>query len=262
MPQTSAIHISASATHYDKESSHYDTFNEENSLSTNQLIEHILQKYKVKTVLDLTCGTGSQVFYLVKHGYEVTGVDINNKMLAIAERKARGQFVNVDFVLGDVRTTQCGNYDAVITVFNAIGHLTKSDFVKALTNISTNLNEGGLYIFDIFNLDFLLEKDNITKLTMDIQKQDGDVLAREIQYSTINEAGVLTSYDIYHQQKVSMEPVISTAFQTLQTYTANQLKRLLEENSFEVLDICSMDGTKFIETETERLLVVAKKNKV
>lgn len=124
------------------------------------------------------------------------------------------------------------------------------------------MNEGGLYIFDIFNLDFLLEKDNITKLTMDIQKQDGDVLAREIQYSTINEAGVLTSYDIYHQQKVSMEPVISTAFQTLQTYTANQLKRLLEENSFEVLDICSMDGTKFIETETERLLVVAKKNKV
>lgn len=260
MPKNPAAHVSASATHYDKESSHYDAFNEENSLSTNQLIERILQKYKAKTVLDLTCGTGSQVFYLVKHGYEVTGVDINKKMLTIAENKAREQRVDVKFVLGDVRISQCGKYDAVITVFNAIGHLTKSDFAKALINISTNLNEGGLYIFDIFNLEFLLEKDNITKLTIDIQKQDADVLAREIQYSTINEAGVLASYDIYHQQKVSMEPVISTAFQTLQTYTASQLKRLLAENSFEVLDICSIDGTKLIETETERLLVVAKKN--
>ena len=32
----------------------------------NQVIEQILQKYDVKSVLDLTCGTGSQVFFLEK----------------------------------------------------------------------------------------------------------------------------------------------------------------------------------------------------
>jgi hypothetical protein len=121
------------------------------------------------------------------------------------------------------------------------------------------LNDGGLYIFDIFNLDFLLQGDNITKLTMDIQKQDEDVLAREIQYSTINEAGTLASYDIYHRQKGHEEPEISTAFQTLQVYSASQLKTLLEEAGFEVLDICGIDGTRLIEEETNRLLVVSSK---
>ncbi len=259
MNQNSAVHVSALASHYDKESVHYDAFNEAGSLATNQLIEQILKQHQVKTVLDLTCGTGSQVFYLLKHGYDVTGVDINEKMIAIAQNKAEKKGFSTQLLLGDIRTTQVGKFDAVVTIFNAIGHLTKSDFKKALGNIQTNLNDGGLYIFDIFNLDFLLQGDNITKLTMDIQKQDEDVLAREIQYSTINEAGTLASYDIYHRQKGHEEPEISTAFQTLQVYSASQLKALLKETGFEVLDICSIDGARLIEEETERLLVVARK---
>jgi hypothetical protein len=83
----------------------------------------------------------------------------------------------------------------------------------------------------------------------------------EIQYSTINEYGTLASYDIYHQQRACEEPVISTAFQTLQVYSAAQLKRLLEDNGFELLNLCSIDGAKLIEKETERLLVVAAKTR-
>ncbi|MDF1678860.1 MAG: methyltransferase domain-containing protein [Legionellaceae bacterium] len=260
MAQTPAVHVSALASHYNKESAHYDAFNEEGSVASNQLIEQLLKQHQVKTVLDLTCGTGSQVFYLLQRGYKVTGVDINEKMLAIAQNKAEQKNLSVEFLLGDMRTTEVGQFDAVVTIFNAIGHLTKSDFKKALGNIQSNLHESGLYIFDIFNLDFLLQGDNITKLTMDIQKQDGDVLAREVQYSTINEAGTLASYDIYHRQKGHDEPEISTSFQTLQVYSASQLKALLKEAGFEVLEICSIDGTQLIEEETERLLVVARKD--
>lgn len=68
-----ASHTTAKASHYNKESEHYDKFNEENSKLINHTIENILKKYNVKTVLDLTCGTGSQVFWLTKCGYEVTG---------------------------------------------------------------------------------------------------------------------------------------------------------------------------------------------
>ena len=41
-------------------SAHYDAFNEKDSEATNCLIESMLKKHKVKSVLDLTCGTGSQ----------------------------------------------------------------------------------------------------------------------------------------------------------------------------------------------------------
>jgi len=52
-------HRSATSSHYNKEVQYYDYLNEKNSKLINHFIEKILEKYDVKTVLDLTCGTGS-----------------------------------------------------------------------------------------------------------------------------------------------------------------------------------------------------------
>ena len=46
-------HYSAKPSHYDKEAGHYDAFNEENSKLVNRILESMLNKYGVKTVLDL-----------------------------------------------------------------------------------------------------------------------------------------------------------------------------------------------------------------
>jgi ubiquinone/menaquinone biosynthesis C-methylase UbiE len=57
--------------------------------AVNKNIEKTLKQAKAKTVLDLTCGTGSQVFWLNKRGFEVTGADINSKMLRVAKIKPK-----------------------------------------------------------------------------------------------------------------------------------------------------------------------------
>lgn len=92
-----------------------------------------------------------------------------------------------------------------MSIFNAIGHLTIDDFKKALKNIHSNLKPGGLFIFDNFNFDYLTHKDNITLLTMDIIKQEADTTSREIQFSTIDDSGILASYDTYIRQKEKKE---------------------------------------------------------
>ncbi len=253
-------HTSAKPSHYTKEASTYDAFNEKNSAEINQLIEKILKQHRVKTVLDLTCGTGSQVFWLSKRGYHVVGSDINAKMLALAKEKAQKQKRDIEFIKGDMRTLKAGQFDAAITIFNAIGHLTKQDFEKAIQNIYANLNNRGLYIFDIFNLNYLLKDDNITKLTMDLQKNSGNTLAREIQYSTISTDGVLASYDIYISQVGNEAPKTSKAMQTLQVYSANQLKEMLHKNGFKVARQCKVDGSRLSEYKTERIVTVAIKN--
>ena len=252
-------HVSASASHYDQEAKHYDAFNEIKSAQTNQIVEKFLQNYDVKTVLDLSCGTGLQVFWLAKLGYEVVGVDINHKMLEIAKNKAEKQNLSVPLEQGDMRSYQGGKFDAVITIHSAIGHLTQEDFELAIQNIRNNLNANGLYIFDIFNFDYLSHEDNITKLTIDWQKRNGDTIAREIQYSTISQSGVLASYDIYHEQVDLSSPKITTAFQTLQVYSATQLQEILVRNGFEVMQQVGMDGTSFNPKETERILTVARR---
>jgi 2-polyprenyl-3-methyl-5-hydroxy-6-metoxy-1,4-benzoquinol methylase len=252
------LHVSAKPAHYNKESKSYDAFNDDNSKIINNTIEYILKRYQVKSVFDLTCGTGSQVFYLSERGYDVVGSDINLKMLNIAKKKAQQKNIAIKFIKGDMRTTIAGHFDAVVTIFNAIGHLTKSDFEKAIKNIYNNLKNSGIYIFDIFNLAYLLDADNITNLTIDWQRMIDNKKIREIQFSTIDEEGTLASYDLYCTQEGTQKPRFSRSFQTLQVYTREQLKKMLEENGFEVLSQSAIDGSEIIENESDRILTVAR----
>jgi ubiquinone/menaquinone biosynthesis C-methylase UbiE len=52
--------------------------------------------------LDLTCGTGSQVFYLIKRGYKVVGSDFSPALLAIAREKTQKENILVTFKEGDI----------------------------------------------------------------------------------------------------------------------------------------------------------------
>lgn len=196
---------------------------------------------------------------MAKHGFEIVGSDINAKMLQVAKNKAADKKLNLKFIKGDMRTAQIGEFDAAITIFNAVGHLTKGDFEKAIRNIHSNLKTHGLYIFDIFNLNYLLHGNNITQLTIDWQETTGDTKIRDIQYSTINGEGVLASYTTHYEQYDSRKPKISKSSQTLQVYTAPQLKEMLHRNGFKVIRQCGVDGTRFSGNKTERVLTIGKK---
>ena len=125
---------------YSKLSEYYDVLSQGNDDSKNRTIEGLLKEHKVKTVLDLTCGTGSQVFWLAKHGYKVTGADFSPALLEIARAKAEKEKIDVTLIEGDMRTINVGEFNAVVTIFNAIGHLTKADLEKAMRNINKNYN--------------------------------------------------------------------------------------------------------------------------
>lgn len=252
-------HATAQSSHYDKAAEHYDAFNEKKSRTINQTILNILKEHAITSILDMTCGTGSQVFYLAKQGFDVVGSDINESMLSVARKKAAKENLDIQFIQGDMCSLQVGQFNAAITIFNAVGHLTKNDFEKAMQNIGTNLKKGGLYIFDIFNLSYLLEGNNITKLTIDWQEITQSTKIRDVQYSTINNEGTLASYTIHSEQHGSEQPKISESEQTLQIYTAQQLKDMLHKNGFDTILQCDVDGSAFDEINTERILTIARK---
>jgi len=247
---------------YDKDNEFEELFHKDttNEKVTNRTIERLLKKYKVKTVLDLTCGTGSQVFHLLKRGFKVTGSDISKGMLKIAKRKAKQEKIEIKFLHGDMRTINVGNFDAAITIFNAIGHLTKAGFSKTMRNIHRNLNDGGIYIFDIINLNYVLDNDNIMKMSMERIGNSGNIKVRELQHSIIDNSGILTSYTTFYSQKAKQSPKIASKNTiTLQLYTADELRKILNKNGFKVLHQCALDGSKFNEKKTERIVTIAKK---
>jgi len=245
---------------YQEQPQYFDVFNtDETTEAKNSVIEKILAKHHVKTVLDVTCGTGSQVFYLKQHGYQVVGSDFSPELIKIARQKALKQNVNVQFLDGDMRTVQTGQFDAVISIFNAIGHLTKPDFLQALANINKNLHDGGLYVFDIFNLNAMTEK-VVHDLAMDWHKTVGDDNIHKTQYSTIDKAnGQLTSYNSYEITNGAGTLTKFKSHFTLQIYSATQLRETLTSSGFEVLDQYEMNGSPFIDDKSLSILIVAKK---
>jgi SAM-dependent methyltransferase len=252
-------HVSANENHYDHESFSYDVLNEERSYVLNGQVERILRTEGVKTFLDLSCGTGSQVFWLHKHGFEGIGVDINTKMLAVAAQKNTFLGEKIVFKKGDMRSSVEGCFDAVVTMFNAIGHLTRDDFLKTVVNVGKNLRSGGVYVCDIFNVDFLRNKNNITALTIDWMQKNSHRSTRKIQYSIVTQDGVLFSYTtmVVEDPKKGIE--ISPSVQSLQLYSKEELKDIFMHHGFDVVSVTGCDGSMFDTNNTERMLFVVRK---
>lgn len=231
----------------------------EQTETKNALIEKLLKEQKVKTVLDMTCGTGSQVFYLAERGYEVVGSDFSPALIEQARSKTKKMNRDITFIDGDMRNMKVGKFDAVITIFNAIGHVTKVDFEKTLKNIHANLKDGGVYIFDIFNLQAITD-DVIDDFKMDIKNVVNGVNIRNVQHSEIDrENGFLISHDEYTISKAKDEPETYKNSFSLQIYTAQELQMMLEHNGFKVVAQYDMDGNDFEAEKSINILTVARK---
>ena len=225
----------------------------------NSVVEKLLKKYGTKDVLDLTCGTGSQVLFLAKRGYEIVGSDFSPDLLKIARKKAKEAKLNLRFIDGDMRTIQVGKFDAAITMFNAVGHLTKAGFEKAMRNVNKNLKDGGIYVFDILNLEAMTDE-VVSNFSMYKHKKFNDIQLHSVQCSTIDRRnGFLTSYDHHILQKKADKPTrINNKF-SLQIYSAKELREMLARCGFKTLEQYDIDGSKFLEKKSLSILTIAQK---
>ncbi len=246
---------------YQKYPEYFDALNiNEGTDTKNVLIEHLLKKHKVKTVLDLTCGTGSQVLYLAKKGYKVIGSDFSPELIKMAINKAKKEKLAVKFIEADMRTLKAGTFDAAITISNAVGHLTKAGFAAAMKNINRNLKESGIYIFDILNLEVMTDK-TVASLSFHTHKQLNDFQIHHVQCSTLDRTNHrLTSYDTCVVQNKADKPTSFTNKCSLQIYSAKELKDMLARNGFKTIAQYDIDGTPFLNKKSLSILTVAMKN--
>lgn len=225
----------------------------------NGVLESRLASRGVETVLDMTCGTGSQVFFLDRKGYKVTGSDFSPALLERARARALSEGRPIRFLDGDVRTLQVGAFDAVVTMFNAVGHLTAPGFLKAMKNIARNLHPRGIYVFDIFNRQ-ALPPEAVPDLAYQKSFQVGSRRVHGMQCSVVDQArGLMISWDTLMVQEKDHPPRrLSNRF-SLKIYTASELDAMLHKAGFEVLERCALDGRAFDPATTCQMLTVARK---
>lgn len=229
----------------------------------NQTIQDILRKYQSKDILDMACGTGAQVFYLKQLGYNVIGSDFSPGLLKIARNKALKKNIDIEFIDGDMRNVQVGQFDTVITIDNAIGHLVKNDFSIAIRNIHKNLRESGIYVFDILNLaamtDEVIEADN-QKMMGECIASDGTIIHNVRHASIDRNNGIFTTYEMITLQNTINQKQIKNKC-SLQIYSMNDLNDILSKNSFKIIEQYKIDAYTFHKDEQGySILTVAMKD--
>jgi 2-polyprenyl-3-methyl-5-hydroxy-6-metoxy-1,4-benzoquinol methylase len=96
-------------------------------------------------ILDLGCGSGWTSIFLAKAGFDVTGLDISDRMIAIARERADQEHAEVAFVVGDMEELELDRHDFDgVLLFDALHHCPR--FPDVLRRAHRHLRQDGFLL--------------------------------------------------------------------------------------------------------------------
>ena len=104
-----------------------------------------------RTAVDLACGTGSVSVLLAQQGLRVTGVDLSEEMLTVAQQKAGNLDNPPRFVCQSLRNLVLPRgVDLAVCALDSLDYITNpKDCAEAIRRVYRALNPGGIFIFDV-----------------------------------------------------------------------------------------------------------------
>ena len=104
-------------------------------------------------ILDLACGTGRLAIKLAQMGFQVTGADLSEDMLTIAEQRARAANVDVPFIQTDMRNLEgLDQYDLICCFDDSLNYLIdQKDLQTTFKAVYDHLNPDGQFLFDVIS---------------------------------------------------------------------------------------------------------------
>lgn len=127
----------------------YDAFNFGNELFDfdTALLDRFMPK--PGRLIDLGCGAGRHVLHFARRGFDVTGLDLSEHMLAIASEKIRQAGLTAEFIHCDMRDLsdlQDGRYDYATCMFSTLGMVRGSAVRRGIVEqVHRMLKPGGRF---------------------------------------------------------------------------------------------------------------------
>ncbi|PLT30938.1 class I SAM-dependent DNA methyltransferase [Peribacillus deserti] len=224
------------------------------------LFKKQMEKYSISgtKVLDLACGTGEISVRFAREGYEVTGVDLSEEMLAVAHAKTAGEGLSVPFFQQDMTDLNgLGTFEAVTIFCDSLNYLESPEDVKAaFQSVYNHLEAGGLFMFDVhsvykmehifYDATFAQDDEEISFIWNSFPGKEPLSTHHELSFFVLDHAsGKYDRFEEVHYQR---------------TFSAETYQAWLQESGFELLDIIfDLDEEQPNDSEAERLLFIARK---
>jgi SAM-dependent methyltransferase len=110
-------------------------------------------------ILDCSCGIGTQTIGLAALGHQVVASDISSRAVARARREAQRRSLDITFHVSDMTSPEEiaeNNFDAVVSMDNALPHLSPAQLGQASRAIASKLKPNGLFMASIRDYDALI----------------------------------------------------------------------------------------------------------
>lgn len=209
-----------------------------------------------RVLLDLACGTGTMAEEMAKRGYDVIGVDYSCGMLSRAMDKKMENGLPIQYVQQDMRELSlCGTVDLTLCTLDSLNHL--PDFAavqQVFARVAAATESGGLFLFDmntlykhrvlLGNQVYVYETDDVYCVWENALREDGCTVDLTLELFHRCEDGR------YRRQE---------EFLTERAYAPEKVQAVLEAVGFCVLGIYHADTTEPLRTDSQRMVVVARK---
>lgn len=197
--------------------------------------------------MEVACGTGRLMAIMEENGYEVTGLDLSQKMLKIARKRCKGELLMQD--MRDILIRE--SFDALICFGGSFGYLlTDEDVSKVLKSFNRALRSGGILIFESFDADKSRRYEFGGWREAIFEFEDMKITRLSRSYDYIDNESTWAVDWKYTIEKGDEKRMIKDQTR-LRSFYQDQLTDMLEEQGFKVVNVL----------KNGRLIFQAKKEK-
>ncbi|WP_337864973.1 class I SAM-dependent methyltransferase [Ignavibacterium sp.] len=192
-------------------------------------IKFLLSKINLpanSSILDLACGSGRHSILLAKEGYNVTGVDLSDKLLSEAIKNSKAENLEIEFIKSDIRDFFTKKkFNLILNLFTSFGYFeTDEENLLIFKKSFEFLSNKGYFVLDYFNKDYL-EKNLVL-----FSKEEND------NYTIIQERKIVNQRVI---KKITIERNGTTEnyYESVKLYDSKFLTKKLKEIGFEIVNL-------------------------
>lgn len=199
-------------------------------------IKRVLRRYNITKgkVLELGCGNGRITTNLARQGFDATGIDISQRYLEDARKRAAKLKVRPHFIRGDIRYVRRfiqGKYDAAISIWTTLGFYDRPTDEKIFRQVARLLKKKG-----VFMILYTMSRERLLSIFNPhvVQETDAYMLINKNTLDTFH--SILSNKWVYYKKKKKDLIYVTEVDCDLRIYALPELVEMAENAGLKFRD--------------------------